>query len=164
MKTRSALTRPLIIAVTLATTFSLTGCFSSPIENFTHSSVDDASEESTEAPTVTGVDGEIPDDFPSEVPLWSEKVTSSTAIVDEEASGWTVVLQAGNPKTTRDEIRAQLEGAGFVQESWGSVGLTTYTGTYVSGRYEVTVETHWSEGEEETSQVTYTVIDLSTAK
>lgn len=161
MKTRSPLTRPLVIAITLAATFSLTGCFSNPIENIVQGGVDKAIEDATGGDIETG--GDLPDDFPSEVPLLSDNIEFAMGIDNEESKGWSVMIATDDPQAATEKIPEQLEAAGFTQDLW-NVADGMVIGGYSSDTYGVTIGIVWSEGEESETQVTYTVIDVSASK
>jgi nucleotide-binding universal stress UspA family protein len=111
MPTLPATTRAaMAIAIAGVTASLLTGCFANPVEELVNRSVEGAVEEATGGDV--SLSGELPADFPAEVPVIEGKIG----------------LSAGDALA---EAAAELEAAGYTEDtavSGGQVGAKVYTG------------------------------------
>lgn len=104
---RTRYTAPIAIALALAITPALSGCFGNPIESI------------IEGATGGDVDlggKSIPDGFPSEVPIVDGEIQFGGSIAEGESKVFnvTVKVTGGSPV---DGIKSALEGAGFTTET-----------------------------------------------
>lgn len=102
----------------------LTGCFANPldaiVENVTEETAQNTAEEIIEGVTGGETDvnfGELPDDFPTEVPLVSQNVLQSVVV----AEGMMVIV---SDSRSMKELAAQVKGdfAGWEQIAWSDMG------------------------------------------
>jgi len=102
---------------------------------------------------LTGVDyaaGQMPSDFPGEVPLAEGEVLGGAAANVDGKSGWVVGVKTDR---SSEDIRAQLTAAGFTLPAEGNAGIEGFV-VAENDRYGVLVVV----GESDGAQVaTYTV-------
>ena len=128
---RTRVTVPVAILVALAMAPALTGCFGNPIEGII--------EQATGGDVDLGGPG-VPDGFPSEVPLIDGEVVYGMSVGNSDGNVWNVTVKVGGEGAI-DDIRAQLEGAGFTENEAG-IGSETAEGAtaiYESDAYGVLV-------------------------
>ncbi|WP_300267799.1 hypothetical protein [Microbacterium sp.] len=106
---RSVPTRIAGGALALVIAVGLTGCFANPldaiVENATEESAKNAAEDVIEGITggEAGIEfGELPDDFPSEVPLVSENVVQSVTVAEG------MMVTVSDPRSVK-ELAAQVK-------------------------------------------------------
>ncbi|PWB97529.1 hypothetical protein DF220_06545 [Salinibacterium hongtaonis] len=110
--TRRALHATAIVA-TLLLTPVLTAC-GTPLEGIVSESVESAVEDATGTKVESG--GEIPADFPAEVPLIDGEVTYGGSLEVNGTQNWTVTITTTEPVADAfANIRTQLTDAGFTQ-------------------------------------------------
>jgi hypothetical protein len=80
----------------------------------------------------------VPEDFPSEVPLIDGEVLSGASAGNEDGKIWNVTIKVADASVF-DEIKAQLEGAGFESSEIGGSGDQGSTGTFTKEPYGVFV-------------------------
>lgn len=110
----------LAIALALAITPALSGCFGNPIEQI------------VEGATGGEVDlggNSVPEGFPAEVPLIEGEVLFGASLGNEEGKVWNVTIKVAGAEAI-DTIVAELEGAGFTATE-GFGGSTADGGTAV---------------------------------
>jgi hypothetical protein len=125
------LTIPLALVLALAITPSLAGCFGNPIEQI----VEGATGGDVSLPGKS-----VPDDFPKDVPLVDGEVLFGLGIGNADGKAWNVTIKVSGLDAA-DQIKSQLEGAGFTANEAG-VGGTTDQGAglvYDNGTYNVLV-------------------------
>ena len=103
------------LAITLAMTPALSGCFANPIESI------------VEGATGGNVDvgSSVPEGFPTEVPLVDGEVQYGAAAADGDAKVFNVTTRVSGASPV-EGIRAELEGAGFAAQ-------TEFTGDAAEG-------------------------------
>ncbi|TQO19217.1 hypothetical protein FB472_0757 [Rhodoglobus vestalii] len=104
------LRRSLAIVVALAMIPALSGCFANPIEGLV--------EQATGGQIDLG-GTEIPEDFPTEVPLVSGDVQFAIAVGDTQNRGYNVTILAG-AESPLEGIETELAEAGFDIQLQGS--------------------------------------------
>ena len=125
-------TVPLALVLALAITPALAGCFGNPIEQIV--------ENATDGQVDVGGEG-LPDGFPeAEVPIVDGEILFPMGFGDEGAKVWNVAVKVDGLEVA-DEIRAQLEGAGFTENEAGIGGATEDGATllYANAKYTVLV-------------------------
>lgn len=124
-------TVPIALALALVITPALSGCFANPIEQI----VEGATGGDVSLPGQS-----IPADFPAEVPLYDGEVTFGLGLGNTDGKAWNVTIRVPDIAAA-DDIKTQLEGAGFTQNEAG-VGGTTADGAtliYANATYTVLV-------------------------
>lgn len=82
--------------------------------------------------------GDLPDDFPDEVPLIEGTVLSAVSVTDQGRGGWSVALTVdGSGDDAYAEAGAELESAGFTKDTEITSGSTT--GAWSKDTFEVLV-------------------------
>ena len=127
MPTLPATTRAaMAIAIAGVTASLLTGCFANPVEELVNRSVEGAVEEATGGDV--SLSGELPADFPAEVPVIEGKVGLSAGAGGAE--GWVVAITSTSSDALA-EAAAELEAAGYTEDtavSGAQLGAKVYTG------------------------------------
>jgi hypothetical protein len=124
-------TVPLAIVLALALTTALAGCFGNPIEQI----VEGATGGDVSLPGQS-----VPDDFPKDVPLIDGEVVFGLGVGNDDGKAWNVTIKVSGVEAA-DQIKSQLEGAGFTANDAG-IGGTTEDGAtlvYDNGTYNVLV-------------------------
>lgn len=118
---RSRFVAPLAVALALVITPSLSGCFGNPIESI------------IEGATGGDVDlggTSVPEGYPtSEVPLVSGEVLFGGSLGNADGKIFNVTIKVTGPEAL-DQIKTQLEGAGFTSQA--DLGDTSAGGTYIA--------------------------------
>lgn len=110
------------LAIALAATLTLSGCFGNPIENLVKEGVNGAIKQATGADVDLGGQ-EIPADFPSQIPIVDGTVEFAASVTVDGRKVWTVRLKVSNPDIFK-EIQAGMIGAGFTETvSGGTMGM-----------------------------------------
>ncbi|MBX3098368.1 MAG: hypothetical protein KF761_02205 [Salinibacterium sp.] len=125
-------TVPLAIVLALVITPSLSGCFGNPLEQIV---------EGATGGNVSLPGGNVPDDFPkSEVPLYNGEVVFGLGVGNTDGKAWNVTVKVPSLDAAND-IKKQLEDAGFVANESGIGGTTDQGATLVYGndKYSVLV-------------------------
>ncbi len=126
------LTVPLALVLALAITPSLAGCFGNPIEQI----VEGATGGDVSLPGKS-----VPDDFPkADVPLIDGEVVFGLGVGNDDGKAWNVTIKVSGLDAA-DQIKSQLEGAGFSANDAGIGGTTDEGATlvYDNGTYNVLV-------------------------
>ena len=79
----------------------------------------------------------VPDDFPAEVPLVDGEVVMGAGIGTADGKAWNVTIKVAGLDAT-DDIKAQLEGAGFTAAPGATTGESSAL-LYTSAAYSVAV-------------------------
>jgi len=128
MPTMPATTRAVIaVAIAGVTASLLTGCFANPVEELVNRSVEEAVEGATGGDV--SLTGELPADFPTEVPVIEGKIGLSAGAGGTE--GWIVAITSSS-NDAMAEAAAALEAAGYTEDtsvSGGELGAKVYTGS-----------------------------------
>lgn len=118
---RTRFTVPIAIALALVITPALSGCFGNPLESI------------IEGATGGDVDlggTSLPEGYPaSEVPVLNGDIVFGGSIGNEEGRVFNVTIKVAGAGAI-DEIKAQLEGAGFVSQGEFS-GSTAEGGSFI---------------------------------
>lgn len=124
-------TIPVALVLALALAPALSGCFGNPIEQI----VEGATGGDVSLPGQS-----VPDDFPSDVPLADGEVIFGMGVGNTDGKAWNVTVKVASLESV-DEIRAQLEGAGFTENEAGIGGTADQGATivYENGTYTVLV-------------------------
>ena len=124
-------TVPLAIVLALAITPALAGCFGNPIEQI----VEGATGGDVSLPGQS-----VPDDFPKDVPLIDGEVVFGLGVGNDDGKAWNVTIKVSGIEAA-DQIKSQLEGAGFTANDAGIGGTTEEGATlvYDNGTYNVLV-------------------------
>ncbi|MEV1130347.1 hypothetical protein [Agromyces sp. NPDC049794] len=115
------------VAIAGVTASLLTGCFANPIEELVNRSVEGAVEEATGGDV--SLSGELPADFPAEVPVLEGKIGLSAGAGGTE--GWIIAVTTTSSDALADAA-GELEAAGFTEDtsvSGGQLGAKVYTGS-----------------------------------
>ena len=80
----------------------------------------------------------VPTDFPSEVPLIDGEVVSGASAGNSDGKVWNVTIKVDDVSAF-DDIKAQLEGAGFTSSELGGATDQGATGTFTKEPYGVFV-------------------------
>lgn len=121
-----------LTAIVLGATLSLTGCFGNPLENLVNQGVEGAIESATGG-LLGGSSGELPDGFPTEIPIIPGDVQGGFGVNVEGAQTWTAVVNAsgGSVEEAGAHIAQQMSGAGFEASEIGASiagrSMATYT-------------------------------------
>lgn len=144
-------TRPLTAAIALATALVLspvlTGC----------GALEGIIEQATGGEVNVSI-GSLPDGWPAEVPVIDgEIIGGGTANTDDGAPGWNVTIKVES-EAAYDEIKAQLEAAGFEDLQTGDVDGSEQvaSGGFKNDNYGVLVAVTGAEGN---YVANYTVIE-----
>jgi hypothetical protein len=159
---RRALVVTAAAALSLTTSLALTGCFGNPLDQLTDKIAEGSAQQGAEKliEGMTGGDldidlgGELPDDFPSEVPLIDGKVITSTAMTIDDGRSWMVNLSVKDGKAAAEEARAALTSAGFEETVWSDLGEMK-SGNFSNGTYSVSLAVFLDETE---PTIGYTVL------
>ena len=135
----------LAIAIAGMTATLFTGCFANPAEDLVNQGVEDAIEGATGGDV--SLDGEVPADFPTSVPLIDGDITFGAGAGGSE--GWIVMITSTAADPVADAA-AKLEAAGFTQDTELS-GSGAAAQVYTNGEFLVLLA---GDGEK---VVTYTV-------
>jgi hypothetical protein len=118
-----------VIAASVLIAPAVSGCSFNPIES------------AIEGATGGNVDiggTSVPDDFPSEVPLIDGEVVSGFGVGTAPEKAWNVTIKVPDASAL-DEIKTQLEGAGFTSDiDDAEIGGIT-GGMYSNGTYSVLI-------------------------
>lgn len=117
------------IVLALAITPALSGCFGNPIEQIV---------EGATGGDVSLPGQGIPDDFPQDVPLYDGEVTFGLGVGNGDGKAWNVTVRVPGLDAA-DQIKSQLEGAGFAQNEAGVGGATEDGATLIYGNDKYTV-------------------------
>lgn len=149
MGTRTAFTKSMIVAVALTTALAFTGCSTNPGTQPDDGGASgiDGTEELAEKAAEDGVDiqvdGDLPQDFPDEVPLVDGKVQGATGTAGME---WAVFLDVDDAESSINLAREKLMGAGFEEMTWENPHRETMIlGMFSTDDYLVTVSTNPTE-------------------
>lgn len=167
MKMRTSLTKSLVVAVALATTLSLSGCFGNPLdqigdkinEGIAEGAAEKLIEGATGGDLNLETDGSMPDGFPSEVPVLDGKVQSSMGMTVEGTKMWMVSFVVDDAKSAVNLAREKLLAAGFEESVWTDSPMVM--GRYVNDVYGVMIVAVTDEDEE---VVTYQVLEDQAGK
>lgn len=110
--------------------------------------------------TYQGLTGDLPDGFPTEIPLVKGNIAFGQSVSEgSDGTSYSVVIESsGSVADVYRDAATALTGAGFKvsNETTGSSGDTAFAGaTFTSADWEVTVAVGTSDGD--TSTVTYAV-------
>lgn len=129
--TRRRLLVPAAIVMALAVAPLLTACGGNPLQNI----VENATGGNLD---LGGTD--VPDDFPSDVPLAQGEVVFGASIGSDEERIWNVTVKVGSIDVM-DQIAEQLTGLGFEQVSLGGSSDGGKTGIFTKEPLTVLVVT-----------------------
>ena len=124
---RTRITVPAAIALALVFAPSVAGCSMIPIDSIV--------EGATGGAVQSGSD--IPDGFPSEVPIIDGEVVFGGSLGDDTARVYNVTVKVDGPEAY-DAIKADLEGAGFTSAVAGTAGAAG-TGGFSNDKWGVLV-------------------------
>jgi hypothetical protein len=131
---RARILAPVVLAAVLLP--ALTGCFANPFVP----SAEQLAEEAIEG--VTGgaadyTDGELPEGFPTSIPLAEGELGQGVFLGGADGGGWTITLTASDAAAAVASAGADFEAAGFeiVSETPGA----EFRALYSSTEYMVTV-------------------------
>lgn len=122
----------LLAATALVAATALTGCFANPVEDLVNQGIEGAVEEATGGDVSLG--GELPADFPAEVPLPDGEIVFAAGTAGE---GWIVTMTSAAADPVADAAAA-LEGAGFTVDTTLS-GTDAGASVYTNEKYLVVV-------------------------
>lgn len=128
----SYIRKPAIVAVILASTLALSGCFGSPLDQFTDTINeginDDLVEGVIEGLTDGNVDiqtgGVLPDDFPAGVPIIEGRIEMATGVELESGKTWMIAVAVADANAAFAQARMELEAAGFEVGMWKDTGMS----------------------------------------
>ncbi len=155
-----------VVAATfaIAVAATLTGCFSNPLDalgdKVSEGIAEGGAEKLVEDMTGGELDieiGELPADFPSEVPLVSEKVLSSTTIDTGDGGKSTMVIVSDDRELSEVADQVKSDFSGWEEIMWQEMAAEMYTGQYSNGAYGVLVGVMPGDDEQGTTVVSYSV-------
>ncbi|MBH0109169.1 hypothetical protein I6E81_03210 [Salinibacterium sp. NG22] len=154
MTTHTTFTKSTIIAVALATTLSLSGCFANPIDQLTDKIgsgiAEEGAEKLIEGATGSDIDieanGTMPQDFPDEVPIIEGKIESAVGLTIEGQQTWTVTFIVDDAKSSVKAARKMIVEAGFEETLWSDSYLIA--GMFSNDAYQISVSTYADEDEQ----------------
>ena len=126
--TRTRVVAPIAIALALVLAPTLSACAGNPLETI----IEGATGGDVELPGTS-----IPEGFPEEVPLIDGEVVFGGALGDGEGKVFNVTVKVDGLEAF-DDIKAQLEGAGFLSAADGSAGQGG-TGVFTNDNWGVAV-------------------------
>jgi len=148
-------TRPLTAAIALATALllapALTGC----------GAIEGIIEQATGGEVNVSI-GSLPEGWPAEVPVIDgEIIGGGTANAEDGTPGWNATIKVED-ETAYDDIKAQLEGAGFTTAEAGELdgGESITSGAFTNENYGVFVAVTGADGN---FVANYTVVEGGTA-
>ncbi|WP_010203084.1 hypothetical protein [Salinibacterium sp. PAMC 21357] len=165
MTTHTTLTKSTIVAVALATTLSLSGCFANPIDQLTDKIGSGIAEEGAEKliEGATGsdididADGTMPEDFPDEVPIVDGNIEAAVGLTIDGQQTWTVTFIVDDARSSVNAARKTIVDAGFEESLWSDSYLIM--GMFSNDAYQITVSAYADEDEQ---RVTYQVFETTT--
>lgn len=116
-------------AIALGASLTLTGCAGNPLEGL----INEGIEQATGGVFGGGSSGELPNGFPSEVPIISGEIQGGFGLNVEGANAWTVVVKvtAGTVDEAAEHIAGQMAAAGFetpeMDGSFAGQSVRTYS-------------------------------------
>lgn len=124
-------TVPIAIVLALVITPSLSGCFGNPLEQIV---------EGATGGDVSLPGQGVPDDFPTAVPLIDGEVIFGMGVGNTDGKAWNVTIKVTGVDAA-DQIKSELEGAGFTANEAGIGGTTADGATliYQNDSYSVLV-------------------------
>ncbi|EPR76886.1 hypothetical protein ADILRU_0725 [Leifsonia rubra CMS 76R] len=143
-------TKSMAITIALVTTLSLSGCFANPLDQIGESIAQGGAEKLIEGATGGEVDletdGEMPKDFPNEVPVVDGKVEFSTGLTIDGSRSWTVSFSVDDAESAMSSAREELVAAGFEEVLWSDASMIM--GSFSSDAYLVIVSAYADEDEQ----------------
>lgn len=108
----------------LALAPALAGCFANPLEQAFERGVENSVRDLVKDATGLDVEvgGELPSNFPREVPLIDGPVTFGSGLATDDGYAWTIQVDVGDPESQFDRAYALLIDAGF--EPKGETDMT----------------------------------------
>lgn len=140
---KSATITALISALALTATFSLSGCAA-------EAAAPPASDDFVQELEINSGDdnfnddgfvenwGELPMDWPTDIPLHSEKITDSSYGETPDGKSWQVDIFPDDLDAEYEAARQTLNGAGFAEESWESTSGGT-EGVFLTDTHRIVV-------------------------
>ena len=125
---RTRITAPIAVALAIVLAPALTGCMGNPIESI----IEGATGGDVELPGTS-----LPEGFPTEVPLIEGEVVFGGAFGDGESKVFNATVKVDGMEAF-DEIKTQLEDAGFISAANGSAGQGG-TGVFTNDNWGVAV-------------------------
>lgn len=155
----------LATAVAAVLTVSMSGCFSNPVDKLmdkvTEQGAGKLVEQATGGKVDIGSTGEMPKDFPAEVPLVSTDVISSFSMKVDDGKTWTVgVRGSGSLDQVSKQVKDGFAQKGWEETSWSNIGSELSGGMFTSEAHETTAAVNIM-ADEDTGEVmvTYVVIE-----
>ncbi len=152
-KKLTTLTTAVVLAV--SATFTLSGCFSNPIEGLIKGGASDVIKNATGADIDLGGKS-IPKGFPSEVPLVEGEVEYGASMTSEGATIWTVRILVDDPNIF-EKIQSQMAKAGM-EETFSTTG-ETQMGSFGGNGYGAVVSVDQIDGKVGVSYVVSPIED-----
>lgn len=134
---RKLTTSAAVVALTMGMLFSLSGCMVNPIEKLVGDGVGEVLKKSGVDVDLKNGGASLPKDFPSSVPLASKDILTGASVTVEGKKMWTIRVKASAAAGDYEQIKSQLEAAGFTETFSGS-GATGATASF-EGRDDYTV-------------------------
>jgi len=167
MTTHTTFTKSTIVAVALATTLSLSGCFANPIDQLTDKIgsgiAEQGAEKLIEGATGSDVDieadGTMPQDFPDEVPIIDGKIETAVGLTIDGQQTWTVTFIVDDAISSVNAARKMIVEAGFEETLWSESYLIA--GMFSNDDYQISVSAY---AEEDDQRVTYQVFENTTGE
>jgi len=127
---KSRIAAPVLIALALLAGPTLAGCslIQNPVENV----IEGVTGGEVDLPST-----ELPDDFPSEVPLYDGEIANTMALGDADAKVYTVSIRVPGTETI-DEIVSDFEAAGYTSTISGNSAEGS-TAAFESDKWSVIV-------------------------
>lgn len=144
------LTGSLALAASLVTVVALSGCGGNAVEK----SMDGGGDTQVQGQLVDT--SGLPEGFPDSVPVFNGKITYENVLEMGDTDMWTVVMEVPDSVETYAEVKAQLEGAGFTEESNSADGDVIIGSFGGRNDYSVTVSTEKTL----TYELTYVVMEF----
>lgn len=156
MTKHTVFTKSMVVAVALTTTFALSGCFANPIDQLTDKIGSEIAEGGAEklVEGITGGEldletgGELPKDFPAEVPVVDGTVQTAIASTIEGTKTWIVTFAVDDADAAMASVRDEFMAAGYEEVLWSESEVMT-NGSLTNDNYIVIVSNMMSSEDEQ---------------
>lgn len=125
MRTHRTLATSAVVAISMGVALTLSGCFANPLDQLTDQIgagiAEGGAEKLIEGATGADIDvesGQLPADFPTNVPLIDGEIVQAAKVGLGGGSTWSVTFAVDDVSASMDSAREQLLGAGFNEMTW----------------------------------------------
>lgn len=163
MRTHKTLVKSVAIASALAVTFTLSACFTNPLDTLTdkisEGVAQGGAEKLIEGVTGSKMDietGKLPADFPAEIPTLDGAIQTAFGMEIDDGKTWSVVIAVDDAQTAMATAREKFLSAGFEETLWNDADVMTM-GMFSNDNYSVIISGMFSDDDEQT--LSYQVIE-----